>query len=141
MKRSLVLRPHASPDQVAYEDRLEEALARLTMQVTDEITWQMRSLGLSRADLAARMGVSPGRVSQVLSGGENITLRTLAGMAAAVDGHFEVQLHLEGSDRATSQPRPMDPPAALADSKPQELARALSARSGARPGARDGGAE
>ncbi|MGH3201158.1 MAG: helix-turn-helix domain-containing protein [Streptosporangiaceae bacterium] len=35
----------------------------------------MRERGLTRADLAARMGVSPGRVSQILGGGENLTLR------------------------------------------------------------------
>ena len=38
-----------------------------------------------------RMGVSPGRVSQVLSGGENLTLRTLVSLATALDGRFEVQ--------------------------------------------------
>jgi transcriptional regulator with XRE-family HTH domain len=38
------------------------------------------------------MGVSPGRVSQVLSGGENLTLRTLVSLATALDGRFEVQL-------------------------------------------------
>ena len=97
MKRSLDLRRHSPSGQVAGEDRVEDELTRLTMQVTDEITWRMRSLGLSRADLASRMGVSPGRVSQVLSGGENITLRTLASLAAAVDAQFEVQLHREGT--------------------------------------------
>ncbi len=75
MRRSLDLRRHTLSEQAASEDRVEEELTRLTMQVTDEITWKMRILGLSRADLASRMGVSPGRVSQVLSGGENITLR------------------------------------------------------------------
>jgi transcriptional regulator with XRE-family HTH domain len=141
MKRSLVLRPHASSDQAAYEDRLEEELARLTAQVTDEITWQMRALGLSRADLAARMGVSPGRVSQVLSGGENITLRTLAGMAAAVSGRFDVQLHRDTDERVAGQARPVNSQASLTDSEPQELARARSVRSGAWHGAHDGGAE
>jgi transcriptional regulator with XRE-family HTH domain len=66
------------------------------MQVTDEITWHMRSLGVSRAELATRMGVSAGRVSQVLSGGENITLRTLVTLAAALDARFEMQLHSDG---------------------------------------------
>jgi transcriptional regulator with XRE-family HTH domain len=100
MRRSLDPRRHVTPGQVAYEDPLEEEFTRLTVQVTDEITWQMRSLGLTRADLAARMGVSPGRVSQVLSGGENMTLRTLAGLAAAVGGRFEVQWHSDDENLA-----------------------------------------
>lgn len=107
MRRSLDLRRHTLSEQAASEDRVEEELTRLTMQVTDEITWKMRSLGLSRADLASRMGVSPGRVSQVLSGGENITLRTLASLAAAVDAQFEVQLHREDSSGTGERP-PME---------------------------------
>jgi transcriptional regulator with XRE-family HTH domain len=106
MRRSPDVRRHSLSEQAASEDRVDEELTRLTMQVTDEITWRMRSLGLSRADLASRMGVSPGRVSQVLSGGENITLRTLASLAVAVDAQFEVQLHRE--DSGTSERHPME---------------------------------
>jgi hypothetical protein len=38
------------------------------------------------------MGVSPGRVSQILSGGENLTLRTLGAVVAALGGCLEVTL-------------------------------------------------
>jgi transcriptional regulator with XRE-family HTH domain len=144
MRTPLDLRRHASSGQAAHEDRLEEELTRLTLQVTDEITWQMRTLGLSRADLAARMGVSPGRVSQVLSGGENFTLRTIVGLAAAVGARFDVQLHPENGDSDTSQHQPMEsatskrrpvaPSTHPAVSMPQELASARSARNGIRPG-------
>ena len=71
---------------------IDEELSRLITEVTNEINWCLRERGLTRADLAARMGVSPGRVSQVLSGGENLTLRTLVSLATALDGRFEVQL-------------------------------------------------
>ena len=73
--------------------RIDEELSRLITEVTNEVTWRMREDGVTRADLAGRMGVSPGRVSQVLSGGENLTLRTLASLASALDGRFEVQFH------------------------------------------------
>jgi transcriptional regulator with XRE-family HTH domain len=76
----------------AMEHRVNEELSGLITQVTNEIDWLMREDKISRADLAARMGVSPGRVSQVLSGGENLTLRTLAALGAALDAHFEVEL-------------------------------------------------
>lgn len=76
----------------ATEDRISEELSGLITQVTNEIDWVMRENQVTRADLAARMGVSPGRVSQVLSGGENLTLRTLASLAAALDMHFELEL-------------------------------------------------
>jgi transcriptional regulator with XRE-family HTH domain len=63
----------------------------------------MRERGLTRADLAARMGVSPGRVSQILGGGENLTLRTLAALSTALDARFEIELNaLKGGDTFTS---------------------------------------
>ena len=53
---------------------------------------QNAALRRIRADLAGRMGVSPGRISQILSGSENLTLRTLAALAVALDGQFELEL-------------------------------------------------
>jgi transcriptional regulator with XRE-family HTH domain len=89
------LRLGVSSGQEALEARIDEELSRLITQFTNEITWYMRERDLTRADLAHLMGVSPGRISQVLSGGENLTLRTLASLAAALDAHFEVELSSE----------------------------------------------
>lgn len=72
--------------------RIDEELSRLVTEVTNEVNWRMREDDLTRADLAGRLGVSPGRVTQVLSGGENLTLRTLVSLATALDGRFDVQL-------------------------------------------------
>jgi antitoxin component HigA of HigAB toxin-antitoxin module len=74
------------------DDATEEQLSSLITQVTNEINWHMSQRKLTRADLASRMGISPGRISQVLSGGENLTLRTLASLAVALDGEFELEL-------------------------------------------------
>ena len=81
-----------SPDQRAAEDLIDEEMLALVTQLTNEITWHMRERGLTRADLAARMGVSPGRVSQILGGGENLTLRTLAALSTALDARFDIGL-------------------------------------------------
>jgi transcriptional regulator with XRE-family HTH domain len=81
-----------SPDQRATDSQIDEEMLALVTQLTNEINWHMRERGLSRADLAARMGVSPGRVSQILGGGENLTLRTLAALSTALDARFEIQL-------------------------------------------------
>lgn len=88
------LRLGISSGQQETEDRIDEQLTSLITQVTNEINWHMRERNLTRADLAGRMGVSPGRISQVLSGGENLTLRTLASLATALDSRFEVELRL-----------------------------------------------
>jgi transcriptional regulator with XRE-family HTH domain len=82
-----------SPDHRATESQIEDGLLALVTQLTNEINWYMRERGLTRADLAARMGVSPGRVSQILGGGENLTLRTLAALSTALDARFDVELN------------------------------------------------
>jgi transcriptional regulator with XRE-family HTH domain len=92
-----------SPDKRAAEERVDEEMHDLVTQLTNEITWHMKERGLSRADLAARMGVSPGRISQILGGGENLTLRTLAALSCALDARFDVELtSLKTGDTYTS---------------------------------------
>jgi transcriptional regulator with XRE-family HTH domain len=89
-----------SPGHRATEGQVEDALLALVTQLTNEITWYMRERGLTRADLAGRMGVSPGRVSQILGGGENLTLRTLAAMSTALDARFDIELSALTGDGA-----------------------------------------
>ena len=92
----------SGPDQV--EAKIDEEMHTLVTQLTNEITFHMRESGISRADLAARMGVSPGRVSQILGGGENLTLRTLAALATALDARFDFELgSLKTPDAYTSR--------------------------------------
>ena len=86
------LRLGVASGQPATEQQIDSALSRLITQVTNEINWNMREHGITRTDLASRMGVSPGRVSQVLSGGDNLTLRTLAALATALDAEFQMEL-------------------------------------------------
>jgi transcriptional regulator with XRE-family HTH domain len=105
------LRLGVTSSQEAIEARVDDELSLLVTQLMNEINWHMRESGLTRADLASRMGVSPGRISQVLSGGENLTLRTLASLATALDARFEMGLRPRESDTvdATTQ---LAPPAA-----------------------------
>ena len=92
------------PDHRAIEAKADEEMHGLVTQLTNEITFHMRERGISRADLAARMGVSPGRVSQILGGGENLTLRTLAALAVALDARFDFELNsLKVDDTFTSR--------------------------------------
>jgi transcriptional regulator with XRE-family HTH domain len=93
-----------SPDQRAVDAQIDEELLALVTQLTNAINWHMREHGLTRAELAARMGVSPGRVSQILGGGENLTLRTLAALSTALDARFGIELSaLKVGDTYTSR--------------------------------------
>ena len=97
-------RDRQRPDHKAIEAKVDEEMHGLVTQLTNEITFHMRERGISRADLAARMGVSPGRVSQILGGGENLTLRTLAALAVALDARFDFELNsLKVDDTFTSR--------------------------------------
>jgi transcriptional regulator with XRE-family HTH domain len=81
-----------SPGQRIAQTRIDEEQLALVTQITNEISAYMDERGLTRADLAARMGVSPGRVSQILGGGENLTLRTLSALSTALDARFCIEL-------------------------------------------------
>jgi len=88
------------PERRTTETQVDEEMLSLVTRLTNEITWYMRERGLTRADLAARMGVSPGRVSQILGGGENLTLRTLAALSTALDARFGIELGALKADDA-----------------------------------------
>jgi hypothetical protein len=79
-------------DRLASADRFEYEMARLPRDVTTAITWFMKENKVSQANLAKELKVTPGRVSQILSGDENLTLRTLAAVCVALDAHFDVEL-------------------------------------------------
>lgn len=80
-------------DRSAFEERRSAEPGGLAQEITDEISWYMRQHKISRADLAALMGVSAGRVSQILSGDENLTLRTVSAVVEALGTRFEFSLN------------------------------------------------
>ena len=124
-----------SPDQRATDSQIDEEMLALVTQLTNEINWHMRERGLSRADLAARMGVSPGRVSQILGGGENLTLRTLAALSTALDARFDIQLgtlkaedEYSSHDTADAEAVPVENHHSLTRAKHYQSARTGEAR-------------
>ncbi len=68
----------------------------------------MKTRDLSQGELAKRLGVSPGRISQLLSGRRNLTLKTLADMAWALG--LKVTLELDAIDDLASTPAKDDSP-------------------------------
>lgn len=113
-----------SPDRRATESQIDEEMLALLTQLTNEVAWYLRERGMSRADLAARMGVSPGRVSQILGGGENLTLRTLAALSTALDARFDLALSpLKAGDAFTHRPGASPPPAVSAAGNHRSLSR------------------
>ena len=125
-----------SPEQRATEAQIDEEMLALVTQLTNEVNWHMRERGLTRADLAARMGVSPGRVSQILGGGENLTLRTLAALSTALDARFDIELsspkaedtYTSRETRSRGGPAESEPPLLPARPAPRERPQRRSPR-------------
>jgi hypothetical protein len=85
MAKIEVMVPSRSADmeeQRAFEEEL------LVGEATESLYAIVQSLGITQRELARRLQVSPGRVSQILSGGLNLTLRTLAGCGWALGVRF-----------------------------------------------------
>lgn len=93
----------------ARSERRDAAYDRLVRQeelildVTERLTEALRDTGMTRAELAQRLGRTPGFVSQVFAGGRNLTLRTISDVAAALS----LRPALELSPVRESAPRPV----------------------------------
>lgn len=81
----------ASDYDVEYEQLVEQEA--LIFQAMELITEALQNDGLSKADLADRLGKSRAFVSQVLDGSRNMTLRTLSDLAFALG--YRVHVHRE----------------------------------------------
>jgi transcriptional regulator with XRE-family HTH domain len=61
-----------------------------TVDVAADLILLLQHVGVSREDLARKLGWSGDRLSQVLSGHENITVQTMAAVAGALGYTFDV---------------------------------------------------
>ena len=111
----MVFRTDASPDHRAVETQIDDEMLAFGTELINEINWYMRERDLTRAELAERMRVSPGRVSQILSGGENLTSRTLAALSTALEARFSIELHPVKDDDTYTSSDEMRTDAAPAD--------------------------
>ena len=66
----------------AYERLVRQE--ELILDVTERLTVELLQAGVTKAELARRLGRTPGFVSQVFGGGRNLTLRTISDIAVAL---------------------------------------------------------
>lgn len=64
----------------------------LILEVTEALTAALEGANVTRTQLAERLGKSKGFVSQILAGGRNLTLRTLADVADALGQAVRVKV-------------------------------------------------
>ena len=63
---------------------------RMILWATDKIAEAMEEAGISRSELAELLGTSRANITNLLSGGRNMTLRTLADVACVLGQRVEV---------------------------------------------------
>jgi antitoxin component HigA of HigAB toxin-antitoxin module len=82
----------AVPEELLADEQHRRRFERelLYGEATEALSALMTSQGISQRELAERLGISRGRVSQILSGRENLTLKTLAEVGWALGVRFEV---------------------------------------------------
>jgi transcriptional regulator with XRE-family HTH domain len=82
-------------ERILLEDERGLRQEELIIEVTEAVARALRSSGLTQNQLAARLGKTKGYISQVMAGGNNLTLRTLADIAQALGYKVGVNLFPE----------------------------------------------
>jgi len=77
----------------------------LSIDVGERIVDRMEELGLTRTALAAAIGVSKARISQILSGNDNLTLKSLVAVAIGLESRIEVRLKSAVAHSDSALPR------------------------------------
>ncbi|MYE31510.1 MAG: helix-turn-helix transcriptional regulator [Chloroflexi bacterium] len=72
--------------------------AKAAIEVGEQIVARMEERGMTQADLAREMGVSRARVSQILRGNDNLTLKSIVAVAIGLDCRVELRLNPVQSD-------------------------------------------
>jgi transcriptional regulator with XRE-family HTH domain len=68
-------------------------------RVTEDILIAMEDLGVTKSELASKLGISKPRISQLLKGGSNMTIGTLSDIA------WELGLNLDKTFKEYSEQR------------------------------------
>lgn len=90
--------------QLAFEQEL------LVGAAIDLLNALVNESGVSQRELARRLGVTEGRVSQILSGSQNISLKKLAEVGWALGIRFEVVPSVTDDRRSTPAAEDPDAP-------------------------------
>lgn len=91
-----------------YRDDPEYVLEGVVLDLTDQIAVAMQEQGVSRAELAERLGVSRAYITKVLGGSTNMTLRTLVRLALALGLVPEVSLVPLEADEGAPEAEPAE---------------------------------
>ena len=67
-------------------------VAGAILEFTEDVVREMERQGITRTELAQRLGATPAYVTKILRGKVNFTLATMVRLARALDAELQVQL-------------------------------------------------
>jgi DNA-binding phage protein len=79
-------------EQVAVERVIQTRLTEMRGKFIAQVTARMERRRITRAELASRLGVSRGFITQLFSGRSNLTMRTMAAITEALECDLEIEL-------------------------------------------------
>jgi ribosome-binding protein aMBF1 (putative translation factor) len=91
-------------EQSSTESRRLLNQEKLILEVTEALSEAIEKRGLTRSEVAKRLGKTKGFVSQLLAGGRNLTLRTVADIAGAIG--ISLKVAVQGAEISKSATRP-----------------------------------
>jgi len=72
------------------------------LMIVEELLQLMEEQGITRSELAKRMGVQPSRVTSMMTGSNNFTIETLVRAGRAVGA--DIELHFVPMKKTTAKP-------------------------------------
>jgi len=79
------------------EQRNDYWVEGVKIDFAEQMLAQMEELGISRTELARRLGTSPAYVTKILRGSTNFTLESMVSIARVLDCELLTHLHRKGS--------------------------------------------
>ncbi len=76
---------------------------KVAIDIGEQIVARMEERGMTQADLAREIGVSRARISQILRGNDNLTLKSIVAVAIGLDCRVDLQLKPARSARRLSR--------------------------------------
>lgn len=87
------MKPKSFPELFRQAEKHEDYwLAGAILEFTEDVVREMERQGISRTELAQRLGTTPAYVTKILRGKVNFTLGTMVRLARALSSEIHVQL-------------------------------------------------
>ena len=79
-----------------FKDDVEFYTEEIILDFTEKIVTVMEEMGINRAELARKLGVSKAFITKLLNGNPNLTIKTMVSLAKTLDRDLNIDLGPEG---------------------------------------------